>query len=126
MTRVVTPLTAAIVVVALLNQVRFELGSTLNQSSSALTKNFSAEDVAEVLAQQADALPFDGTDTEDIAETAFPTNTIEQQIVENLLDNGTDIEWNVYTESSTEQLLNNLSAQEVETLLQRLGERKVL
>ncbi|MCI0706633.1 MAG: zf-HC2 domain-containing protein [Ignavibacteriae bacterium] len=107
------PLAAVFVLVSLANLVSFD------QSSE---EYITYDDVADVLVRQTEGQPFANDQVELFAASALPEETVEHQITGLLVANGDTFSFDDLAGTSTDLLLENLSEQEVEALLQRLEE----
>lgn len=125
-TRVAMPLAAAALAVALLVRLPVELQESTSQPLLDRSESLNPEEVAEALVQQHELLPLNTVVVQEIAEATVPAKVFEQQIAEKLIVSSSKQPYDYFSGIPTEQLLNSLNEQEVETLLQRLGERIIL
>jgi hypothetical protein len=116
--RIALPLAAACLALALL--MRIPLGH--QASDSELT--FDAEDVVESLVLNQD--PSQIFVTEQTAEAAIRADVLSRQLAAQLVTPGVDPGVHDWIETPTDQLLAELSEDEVSLLLQQLEERKIV
>jgi hypothetical protein len=117
-TRIALPLGTAGLVVALLIRMPFEPPA----SDNVLT--FDAEEVVESLVLSQGPSQF--FVTEQTAEAAIRVDVLSRQLAAQLATNGMDSGVNDWIDTPTDQLLAELSEDEVSLLLQRLEERKIV
>ena len=118
--RFAAPLVAVIIMVVLLNHASFDWQEASNGS---LSDVITSDDVADVYVRQTESLPLTDVGVEQLVVATTPEGILERQIAEFFMVNGTGIGFEEYPEASTDLFLESLSEQEIESLLQRLGER---